>query len=431
MKNHDEEGQEVALFRYGLISDLKDLPKGRGNHLYRLLGEKSARDYNIPGSRRTKVAPETIRHWLKVYREGGFDALRPKPRRDQGESRSIPKEVQDVLLTIKDEHPEYSVPMVIAEARTVDIVGAAVPLPPSTVHRLLSRHGLMKKKSEATEKDHRRFEYANAGDLWMSDVMHGPAVFIEGRRKRKTYLIAFIDDATRVIPHAEFALSENSAAFMPVLKQAIMKRGFPKRLFVDNGSAYRSHHLALVMAKLGVTLVHARAYHPQAKGKIERLFRTVRSQLLVRLQEPDLSSLEALNRRLWAWVEGEYHQRPHRGLDEETPLDRWAKSADGVRYPGAGTDLDDLFLFEQKRRVRRDRTVSLDGFIYEVDANLVDETVSLRYDPKRRGTVEVWHDGTKIQVAKPVDVRANCFVKRDNKKSISVADLASDDEEVF
>jgi putative transposase len=151
-----------------------------------------------------------------------------------------------------------------------------------------------------------------------------------------------------------------------------------------------------------------------AKGKIERWFRTLRAQLLARLTAQDTASLDALNRRLWAWVEGEYHQTPHRGLDEQTPLDRWAITADRVRLPGRELDLDALFLFEAKRRVQRDRTVSLNGTLFEVDALLVGETVRLRYDPSapaRRG-IEVWHNGQFVSRATPLDAYANCFVRR-------------------
>jgi transposase InsO family protein len=142
-----------------------------------------------------------------------------------------------------------------------------------------------------------------------------------------------IDDATRVIPYAAFALSESTRAFLPILKQAVLRRGFVERLYVDNGANYRSHHLALVCAKLGIALIHARPYRPQGKGKIERWFKTVRAQLLTRLANDDTGSLVALNRRLWAWVEGEYHQTPHRGIDGQTPLERWAQTAEQVRFP--------------------------------------------------------------------------------------------------
>ena len=139
------------------------------------------------------------------------------------------------------------------------------------------------------------------------------------------------------------------------------------------------------------------AYQPQGKGKQERWFRTVRAQLLASLSAADTDSLDALNRRLWAWVEGEYHHNPHRGLEGQTPLDRWAdERRAGPRLPGPGLDLDALFLFETKRRVQRDRTVSLNGTLFEVDAALVGQTVTLRYDPSApacRG-IEVWHEGT-------------------------------------
>ena len=102
--------------------------------------------------------------------------------------------------------------------------------------------------------------------------MHGPAVPVAGRARRKSYLIGFLDDATRLVPHAAFAHAENTQAFLPVLKQAILRRGFPQRLYVDNGASYRSHHLALVCAKLGITLIHARPYRPQGKGKSSDFF---------------------------------------------------------------------------------------------------------------------------------------------------------------
>ena len=91
----------------------------------------------------------------------------------------------------------------------------------------------------------------------MSDVMHGPQVSVAGRQ-RKVYLIALIDDATRLVPFAAFALAENVTAFLTVLEQAIRRRGIPKRLYVDNGAAFRAKHLELVCAKLGITLIHAR-----------------------------------------------------------------------------------------------------------------------------------------------------------------------------
>lgn len=410
----DPHAQAIALFRYGLIADLLHLPAG-SHGLYARLRAKAAAEYAIPGSSRTRVAAETIRHWLKAYRQGGFDALLPKPRADRGRSRALPQPMADALLSLKEEQPHLSIPQLIASVG--EAAGEAAAVAPSTVHRLLKRAGLMDRAAGDAETgaDRRRFAFAQPGQLWMSDVMHGPSVAVPGSRaRRKTYLIAFLDDATRVVPYCEFALAENTQAFLPVFKQALMRRGIPQRLYVDNGANYRSQQLALVCAKLGVALIHARPHQPQGKGKQERWFRTVRAQLLATLGEADTASLEALNRRLWAWVEGEYHHSPHRGLDGTTPLDRWAMAETVPRLPGPTLDLDALFLFETKRRVQRDRTVSLAGTLYEVDAALVGQTVTLRYDPSAppvRG-IEVWHDGRFVERARPLDAYANCFVRR-------------------
>ena len=412
MSYPDEELRKaVALFRYGLIADVLRLPLG-SREIRRTLNEKAQRTYTIPGTRRTRVALETMRDWLSVYRNGGFEALYPKTRADRGQPRRMPPEVAERLVSLKTEQPALSVKALIQTARER---GIDHPLAPSTVHRLLAREGLFDKRpGEPTTTDRRRFAFRDAGELWMSDVMHGPKVS-DGRRRRKTFLIAFIDDATRVIPFAAFAFAENTTAFLPVFKHAIARRGLPARLYVDNASTFRSQQLALVCAKLGIALIHSRPYQPAGRGKIERFFRTVRAAWLAHLTAEATESLQTLNRTLWAWVEGEYHLSPHRGLNGRTPLDQWALAGHDVRYPDPGLDLDDLFLFEAKRRVMKDRTVSLHGRLYEVDAVLVGQTVILRYDPHAPPSrpIEVVHDGKGAGQATRLDAYANTTVKRD------------------
>ena len=420
----DDTRQAIALFRFGLIADLVHLPPGTPGIGERLRA-KAQQDYVIPGSNRTRVATETLRHWLTAHRKGGFDALYPKNRTDRGRPRRLPPDVTELLISIKEDNPALSVRAVINAARERDLP-ADVYLAPSTVHRLLAREGLLEKNPDEPAADRRRFAYRHAGEMWMSDVMHGPAV-PDGRRRRKTYLIAFIDDATRVVPFAAFAFAENTTAFLPVFKQALLRRGQPARLYVDNGSSFRSHQLALVCAKLGIALIHARPYQPAGKGKIERWFRTLRAGWLAHLDLDAIDGLDTLNRHLWAWVEGEYHNAPHRGLDGETPLDRWAATGSEVCYPNPGPDFDDLFLFEAKRRVMKDRTVSLNGQLYEVDALLVGETVVLRYDPAAppNRPIQVVHDGKPAGQATVLDAYANTAVKRThNTKQIEPGDPA-------
>ena len=423
-----ERRQQIALFRYGLIADLLQLPPHQRG-LYKLLEEKARREYEIPGTLRRHVAAETMRGWLRDYRRGGFDALLPKVRSDRGASRALPPRVVDLLCELKDADPDLSIPLVIQKAREehAAIVTDEIELPLSTVHRLLARRGLTKKRTdEGTSKDRRRFEYDDANELWMSDVMYGPKLRVGGRL-RQTYLIAFIDDATRLIPHATFALTERTAAYLPALERAIRRRGIPKRLYVDNGAAFRSHHLALACAKLGIALIHATPRSPQGKGKMERWFRTVRMQLLPVVDAAAPLTIDALNRRLAAWVEGEYHHAPHRGLGGETPADRWARVSEHVKMPSA--DVGECFLFDAKRRVARDRTVTLDGAAFEVDAALVGQVVVLRYDPAvtpDKRAVEVWYAGKRVELARRLDALSNCFVRRNKTRdSLEVTGAAS------
>ena len=206
----DDLRQQIALFRYDVIADLVHLPVGAPG-AGAMMRAKAEKTYTIPGTTRTRVAAETMRRWIKDYRYGGFDALYPKPRTDRGKPRRLPPEVAERLIALKTENDALSVRAIIQKAHEE---GIDHPLASSTVHRLFSREGLFDKKPP-DGADRRRFAFRHAGEMWMSDVMHGPKVR-HGRSRRKTYLIAFIDDATRVIPFAAFAMAENTAAFLPV-----------------------------------------------------------------------------------------------------------------------------------------------------------------------------------------------------------------------
>ena len=189
----DDLRQQIALFRYTLIADLVHLPVGTPG-TGAIKRAKAEKTYTIPGTTRTRVAAETMRHWIADYRRGGFEALYPKPRTDRGKPRRLPPEVAAQLIELKTNNPAWSVRRIIQKAREG---GVDHPLAPSTVHRLLSREGLFDKKPPDGE-DRRRFAFKDAGELWMSDVMHGPKVR-HGRTRRKTYLIAFIDNVESTV----------------------------------------------------------------------------------------------------------------------------------------------------------------------------------------------------------------------------------------
>ena len=399
------------MFRYRLLADIVHLPPGTPGVGERLR-DKARHTYVIPGTRRTRVAAETLRDWLALYRSGGFDALYPKARTDRGQPRRLPPQVAEQLVSLKTEHPTLSVNALIKTARER---GIDHPLAPSTVHRLLSREGLLDKHpDDPVATDRRRFAFRDAGECWQSDVMHGPKVR-DGRTRRKTYLIAFIDDATRAIPFAAFAFSENTTAFLPVFKNALIRRGLPMRLFVDNGANYRSQQLALVCCPSSAS----RSSTPVPISPPEREKSSVGSEPFAPPGSPASTPRppRASTHSIAASGLGSRGSITNPLIAASTgapPLDQWALAGENVRYPDPTLDLDDLFLFEAKRRVMKDRTVSLHGRLYEVDALLVGHTVTLRYDPHAPPSrpLEVVHDGQPSGLATVLDAYANTTVKR-------------------
>ena len=281
----NDHGKDVALFRFAMISEALHLPP---DEVAPYLKRQSQREVTIPGSGRRRVAVTTMRGWIRTYRKSGFDGLMPKRRRDRGSVRKLPGEVVETLLAIRRDNMDLSIRQVIARARAAGAVPDDVAIAASTLHRLFVREGLMERRAGPPSADLRRFATEAAGQLWQSDVMHGPKVRDRQGRKRKTFLIALLDDATRLVPYAHFAPGETAADYLVVLKEAILRRGCPERLFCDNGANFRSRQLKMICGRLGISLLHARPYHPAGRGKIERFFRTVRGQFLAPLEAQDI-----------------------------------------------------------------------------------------------------------------------------------------------
>ena len=213
----------------------------------------------------------------------------------------------------------------------------------SSVHRLLKRHGLSRRTlADASTIERRSFEASHAGDIWYGDVMHGIAVnTIKGLRK--TYLVTWLDDASRLVCHSSFYLDKAVTAIEHAFKEALLKRGLPKKLVVDNGAAYRANTFQTICARLNVRLIYCRPYEPAAKGKLERWHRSVREQFLTELNRVTLTTLDELNARLWAWIEEEYHRQVHSAL-KKTPLDRYRDDLAVVQPLGdLARHLDDYF----------------------------------------------------------------------------------------
>jgi putative transposase len=403
----EEKKKQVAIFRFGVISDFVSPARLDWGERARLLKEKCARQWQIPFSTRTRLSAPTIRSWIRAYEKGGqrLEAIYPRSRSDRGAGRALDPETTLGLIGLRREMPRATVQSLIRTAQQRGVVDCEQHLAESTLWRLLKREGLMERGEQAAV-DRRRFEAELPNDLWQSDVMHGPAVLAQGKN-RKAYLIAFIDDMSRLIGHAQFYLSENLNCYLDALRQALLTRGLPRKLYVDNGAAFRSFHLHQITASLGIALIHAKPYQPQGKGKIERFFRTVRADFLpaVRAQ-----SLNDLNEAFDGWIRDVYHNRPHRSTGQ-TPLARYAAHCECVR--AAPKDLQDHFRQQARRRVAKDRTVALAGRLYEAPIALISKQITLLYHPHDPARIEARHEGKSYGMLRAVDLNVNCHVQRE------------------
>ena len=405
----EDEKKEVAIFRYSVISDfINGMDMSRAEKR-RLMTEKCGRKWQIPYSRKSRISAETIRNWIRLYSAGGIEALKPKDRSDQGQSRAMDDDTCEALICLRKELPNATVPYLMDQMQQRNLVTPGAVLHKTTVYRFLHQNNLM--SSEASSPvDRRKFEAELPNDLWQSDVMHGPKVDADGRRK-KTYLIAILDDHSRLIVYARFYLSENLESYLDALENALARRGLPRKLYVDNGPAFRSHHLEYITASLAVTLIHARPYLPQGKGKVERWFKTVRSRFLPYVSA---ATLPDLNTALDRYVNEDYHRKKHSATGQ-TPLDRFTSQLHCLRK--APDDLKDHFRKVALRKINKDRSITLNGRIYEGPVPLIGKRVELLYHESDLDNVEVKYKNKSYGMIRPVNLSVNYRVKRDKNNN--------------
>ncbi len=375
----------TALFRLSVIGPLTSRDCLDHGEFKKIVRELSAKTYDIPNSKRVHLGEKTIERWYYLWRKHGIDGLNPKRRSDKGKSH-LSDETQQTILTLKKENPKRSLNTLI---QLLEIQGYAVKnqIARATIHRFLKNNGLSKPSIDSSSAtiERRSFEALFSGDVWYGDVMHGPCVQTNQGIK-KTYLVSIMDDASRLICHSAFCLDETALSIEFVLKEALLKRGLPKKFVIDNGSAYRSHTLQSICARLNIQIFYCRPYEPEGKGKLERFHRTFRGQFLTEINIKAIQSLDDLNARLWVWLEKIYHQTPHSALkDGQTPLIRFQKDLMKIKPLGHFAEkLDHYFYHRIKRRVKKDGTLSYEGSLYEVSFRLVNQDVFLVFDPHKK-----------------------------------------------
>jgi putative transposase len=339
-------------------------------------------------------SPRTLEDWYYGYRRGGFSRLQGRRRSDAGGLRALEPQIAEAILELRKSQPRLTVTAILERLRAQGIIDAESGCSRSTVYRLLQREGLDRHRLRALANEvggpTKAWESDSPNALWMADVMDGPSIKNQGKAgAQRTWLVATLDDYSRLSPHSQFYPHQKITALLDCLRQGFERRGLPEALYTDQGRIFTGSQLKLVCANLGIRLLHARPYAAWSKGKIERFFRTLQQSFLPELSFEPATDFEQLNYRLWTWIENTYHRRTHSALGGKSPLERFRS----VRLRPLPENWQALFYERINRRVRLDATVSLEAQLWEVPVHLRGRAIELRRDPFEPCRIEVWYQG--------------------------------------
>lgn len=367
----DERRRDIALFKYALIAPV--IPKNsRGQKKY--FRELAANQHMVPHIGKKSFKAETLKSWLRSYRRGGFDALLPKIRSDKGSFKKVNDELAMEIRQMVEKHPTLSSSaiyrMLISEGKLS--IGS---MQEATLRRYIKDNNLRETTEPAPRK---KFEVEHINDLWIADAMHGPYIRHKGK-KCKVFLIAAIDDHSRVVVARGWFFHENSIALEIALKEAIRRYGLPKALYCDNGSLFSSSHLQLACARLGIALIHSKPYDSPSRGKVERFFRTVRQKFLPFVDFNEIKDMDQLNERFQRWLDKEYHKHYHHGIGTR-PIDKFMEGMKHTEIKRiTEEELDRAFQITITRKVKNDSTVSINGSLYECPTRFIGKKIQIRY----------------------------------------------------
>lgn len=401
----ENEKNAIALFKYAIIAPLiNDIYDCKSKEeFYR---NASTKQYTLPNGKTTTLTAGTIKKWYIDYCKYGFNVLKPKNRNDAGLSRKIPEECLEKISSLKKEFPHITGKAIYRKLiEEGDIKAKNVSL--ASIYRFINNNKL----NTHNVVERKAFEMEFANDCWQGDTSHGPIITIDGK-KVQTYLIQLIDDASRLIVGYQFFLNDNAVNFQIVLKQAIKTYGIPKKVFVDNGTPYKNQQLSLICATIGISLIHAKAYSPQSKAKIERSFRTVKDNFLNCEDWTKYSSLKDLNDSYRDYIVKNYNSKHHSGIDD-IPRNRFQKDYDKLKFMLSHEEVDKMFLHVVEKPVAEDGTIRLLKKDFEVPQKYIKQRILVKYSPEDLSFVYIYNDKTKeLEKAYPVDKIANSKIKR-------------------
>jgi len=395
----------LALLRFEVICHIKS-QRQDGIPLAECLRAAAARPWPEAGGR--YYSQRTLETWWYDYAKSGYHGLAGKSSRaDAGKSRSLDEETGLWIIAKIKDNPRVPLRVLMRHWREH---GHQLPSA-SSIYRYLKAHGYDRRSLRAGRLEsgpQKAFEAPAPNDLWMVDFACGPNLREPAGKALTTHLCIIVDDHSRLIPFGAYFAAADTAAFLHCLKEAVLRRGLPLKLYTDQGKPFVNHHVRFVCANLGIRLLHAKPYHAWSKGKVERLIRTIQQdfEASLRLEGGRVHSLAALNTAFSRWIASFYHLRAH-GSTRQSPQERFSAAGHPLRQIEDPERIDPLFYTRAERVVRKDGTVTLGKRLLEVDLALRALKVELRFDPILLDRVEVWHNGSSCGLARPANLHLN------------------------
>jgi putative transposase len=360
------------------------------------------------------ISERTLRRMLQKFRDGKLEGLKPKERTDRGESRAIRAEIIAEAVKLKEELPYRSI------RRILEILEREGKIEPgevaaSTLGRTLRNMGMTARDFRMKQDKglgSRRFQKPHKGMLWQTDIKYGPSLPdpTDPRKMKRTYLMVFLDDATRVVVHGEFYFHQRLPILEDCFRKALLSWGICYAVYLDNGKIFVSKWFRAACAHLQIQHLPTASYSPQSKGKIERFNRTV-EEFFEELRLEPVTDLKELNRKFQLWLQESYHKRPHRGLplkqgsnEHQSPMEAWETDAATMRYI-TPEECKAAFLWTEEKTTDKTGCFSLHGVVLEAGAAFIRQKIEVRFDPFDLTAAEVWQNGEFKTLAKQREIK--------------------------
>lgn len=406
----EQEKTKKALMKYSAIAPLITGNVNQYESKEAFFRSASEQEFTYDGVTYKKYSAGTIKRWYLEYVNKGFDELKTKQRSDINVSRKLSTDAIEYIHYQVENYPRKPSTIIYQELITEAIVGPK-DTSLATVNREVKRkRQLMKKPNQDIDKVMARYERENINEVWCGDSSFGPNVTVNGE-KRKTHIIAFIDDCSRFIVGIDIYLNDNTINLINTMKQAVKRHGVPKMFNFDNGSNYKSIDTQETIANIHSSVHYCHPYSPVQKAKIERFFGTMKKQWMSKYNQSSVS-LEQVKEDLLSYVE-QYNNTVHSSLNGKTPNQRFFDQADLIKYLDTN-EFNEAFMVRFERQASIDRVVTINSIEYELDPIFANKKVKFMATSDYKEIYAINpHTGIKLPV-KLLDKTANAKMSRKN-----------------